>query len=142
MPSINFFTENISYTIRDKNKIRELLLMVIKKEKKKLSEEVNIILTDDESLLKINVDFLGHDTYTDTITFSYNEMDNEVFGDIYISLDRVRENAKTFSTTIQKELVRIMIHGVLHLCGYEDKTENSISDKMIFIQEKYLESYK
>jgi len=142
MPSINFFTENISYTIRDKNKIRELLLMVIKKEKKKLSEEVNIILTDDESLLKINVDFLGHDTYTDTITFSYNEMDNEVFGDIYISLDRVRENAKTFNTTIQKELVRIMIHGVLHLCGYEDKTENSISDKMIFIQEKYLESYK
>ena len=142
MPSINFFTENISYTIRDKNKIRELLLMVIKKEKKKLLEEVNIILTDDESLLKINVDFLGHDTYTDTITFSYNEIDNEVFGDIYISLDRVRENAKTFSTTIQKELVRIMIHGVLHLCGYEDKTENSISDKMIFIQEKYLESYK
>ncbi|MDL2239625.1 rRNA maturation RNase YbeY [Bacteroidales bacterium OttesenSCG-928-K03] len=142
MASINFFTENINYNIRDKKKIRELLFFVIKKEKKKFFEEVNIILTDDETLLKINIDFLNHDSYTDTITFSYNENPNEIFGDIYISLDRVRENAKTYKTAVQKELVRIMIHGTLHLCGYEDKTENSISDKMIFLQEKYLESYK
>ncbi|MDR2085091.1 MAG: rRNA maturation RNase YbeY [Bacteroidales bacterium] len=142
MPAINFFTENINYIIRDKKKIRELLFMIIKKEKKNISEQVNIILTDDETLLKINIDFLGHDTYTDTITFSYNDSDNEVFGDIYISLDMVRENAKTFKTSIQKELVRIMVHGTLHLCGYEDKTENSISDKMFYLQEKYLKSYK
>ena len=138
--NINFFTEGTNYAIKDKRAIRNLINEVILKEKKQLVN-INFIITDDENMLKINEEYLHHDTYTDTITFFYNEKKKEVNGDIYISIDRIRENAKTYKTSIQKELVSVMIHGTLHLCGYEDKAEEDKKNKMIIKQEKYLESY-
>lgn len=109
--------------------------------KKKNLIEINIILTDDESLLRINKEFLNHDNYTDTITFPYNEKPKDVWGDIYISIDRIKDNAKTYKVKMRKELINIMIHGVLHLCGYEDKHAEEEKDIMFEKQAKYLKKY-
>ncbi len=84
--------------------------------------EINYIFCDDEYLLKINQKYLNHDTYTDIITFDYTE-ESEVSGDIYISIDRVEENADSFSVPFLDELHRVMIHGIMHLCGYKDKSK-------------------
>ncbi len=84
--------------------------------------EIVFIICDDEYLLKINQDFLNHDTYTDIITFD-NTVGNQLHAEIYISDERVSENAIDFGTSKEEEMRRVMIHGVLHLCGYKDKTE-------------------
>ena len=85
--------------------------------------ELNYIFCDDEYLHKINLEFLKHDTYTDIITFDYCVGD-ELIADIYISVERVRENAQEFSDSFEEELHRVLIHGLLHLCGYRDKSED------------------
>lgn len=88
--------------------------------------DINYIFCDDEYLLKINLEYLNHDTLTDIITFDY--VDNGILsGDIYISIERVRENAVIFSVPFEQELHRVLAHGVLHLCGYKDKTEADAS---------------
>lgn len=140
MPKINFYSENINYTIRNKRKIRNLLNEIILKENKNLIE-INFILTDDLSLLKINNKYLNHNTLTDTITFPYNTNKNEVWGDVYISIDRIKENAKIYKDKMHTELVRVIIHGTLHLCGYKDKEDNDRKNDMINRQEKYLKLY-
>ncbi len=86
-----------------------------------IAQEINYIFCDDRYLLKINQDHLDHDTYTDIITFDYTE-GQEIYADIYISIERVRDNAKDFKEPFERELSRVMAHGVLHLCGYKDKT--------------------
>ena len=82
---------------------------------------LNFVFTNDETILKTNIQFLNHNTYTDIITFDYCE-DNLISGDIIISTERVQENAKKFNAEFDTELKRVVIHGVLHLCGYKDKT--------------------
>ncbi|MCQ2262843.1 MAG: rRNA maturation RNase YbeY [Bacteroidales bacterium] len=84
--------------------------------------DINYIFCDDDYLLTINQKYLQHDTLTDIITFDYVE-GNVLHGDIYISIERVRENAQIFNVTFDDELLRVLSHGVLHLCGYKDKTE-------------------
>ena len=84
---------------------------------------INYIFCSDEDLLKVNQDYLGHDEYTDIITFQY-EAEPFISGDIYISVDRVQENSQTFKEGFPKEIKRVMIHGVLHLLGYGDKTDH------------------
>ncbi len=84
--------------------------------------EINYVFCDDEYLLDINQKYLNHDYYTDIISFDYS-VANELHGDIFISVDRVRENANDFKVTFHNELLRVMAHGVLHYCGYKDKTE-------------------
>ena len=88
--------------------------------KNKKIGDVNYIFCDDAYLLEINQQYLQHDTYTDIITFDYCEGD-VLNGDIFISVERVRENAQQYKVTFQEELVRVMAHGILHLCGYKDK---------------------
>ena len=95
---------------------------------------LNYIFCDDEYLIKINVEFLNHDTYTDIITFDYSVGD-ELIGDLYISTERVSENAKEFKESLEDELNRVLIHGLLHLCGYKDKTEEEA--KLMRIKENY-----
>ncbi len=85
--------------------------------------EINYIFCSDDYLLKLNVDFLDHDTLTDIISFDYT-VGKELHGDIYISVDRVKENASDFKVSFNDEMSRVMIHGVLHYCGYKDKSED------------------
>ena len=84
--------------------------------------EINYIFCDDDYLHQINVEYLNHDTLTDIITFDYTE-DNVLSSDIFISIERVSDNANDFGVTFETELLRVMAHGILHLCGYKDKTE-------------------
>jgi rRNA maturation RNase YbeY len=103
-----------------KNCLKEIILS-----EKRITGDISIVLTTDEYVLKVNQDFLQHDYYTDIITFDYCE-GNMVSGDLIISLDRVRENSQIQLTSIEEELFRVVYHGVLHLCGYGDKTEKEI----------------
>jgi len=119
---IHFFNEDISYRLRDKKRIRNWVINSIDNEGYKL-ESINFIFTSDSYLHKINVDYLSHDTYTDIITFEYNESGLPILSDIYISIDRCRENAKNLNITLTTEIHRIIIHGVLHLLGYKDKNK-------------------
>ena len=82
--------------------------------------DITFVFCDDNYILKINKEFLDHDTYTDIITFDYS-VGNEIISEIYVSTDRVEENAKKYKQTFENEIHRVMIHGVLHLCGYNDK---------------------
>lgn len=84
--------------------------------------ELNFIFCDDKYLLEINKEFLNHDTYTDIITFD-NSVGKKVHGEVYIGVDQVYRNAEIYKTTRQEELRRVMVHGILHLCGYKDKTK-------------------
>lgn len=118
---ITFNNQNVNFKLKNKLQIKSWITKIIKTEGKKLGE-INYLFTSDEELLKINIQYLKHNTYTDIITFDYSE-EKKLNGDIIISIDRVKENAKKFDVTFDKELKRVMIHGVLHLCGYSDKTK-------------------
>lgn len=122
MAKINFFTEDITYTLKNKIIIKKWIESTIVEEGYQL-EELNFILCSDEYLLRINQDFLQHDDYTDVITFDNSEELKTIVGDIFISLDRIKENASNFKSTTVNELCRVIIHGTLHLLGYKDKTK-------------------
>tara|TARA_B110000879_G_scaffold19414_1_gene23726 strand:+ start:1400 stop:1822 length:423 start_codon:yes stop_codon:yes gene_type:complete len=117
---IEFHSEG-EFILENQVKIRQWFEATAKSEGKHIGA-LNYIFCDDEYLIKINVEFLQHETYTDIITFDYSVGD-ELISDIYISTERVAENAKEFGETFDGELNRILIHGLLHLCGYKDKTE-------------------
>jgi len=119
-PMLTFHTEDIDFELDNTKKVEQWILQTIKNEGGTLSF-INYIFCSDTYLHRINVEYLNHDTYTDIITFPYS--DKTIESDIFISIDRIRENAKTFNVTFERELHRVMIHGVLHLLGYGDKTE-------------------
>lgn len=119
---IHYFTEDIRFTLKHKTIIKNWLREAIGTEGYRL-EELNFIFCSDEYLLGINQQFLNHDTYTDVITFDNSEVLKTIEGDIFISVDRIRENAKQFKLDFRDELCRVMIHGTLHLLGYKDKTK-------------------
>lgn len=118
--AIQFFSEANHFKFKNKRKTKNWLNKVIKSYLKKPGQ-ISFIFCSDEQLLEINQTYLKHFYYTDVITFNYNDGD-VVSGDIYISIDRISENAATFGDTFEKELNRIMVHGVLHLIGFNDKT--------------------
>jgi rRNA maturation RNase YbeY len=120
---IRFFTENISLVVKNKKALRNWILMVLEQEGK-AAGDINYILCDDGYLLALNVTYLKHKTLTDILTFTFGDESGNLSGDIYISLPRVRENARLFKVTAENELHRVMIHGVLHLIGYEDSSAN------------------
>ena len=119
--NINFINNDISFLLRNKKKIREWINKAVHEEDK-YTGTLSYIFCSDEYLLSINEMYLKSDYLTDIISFDYTE-DKIISGDMLISIDRVKENAKIYKTTFQKELMRVMIHGILHLCGYKDKTE-------------------
>ena len=119
--SILFFSEGLSFLLKNKKKIREWIIFSVQLEKKEPGD-INYIFCSDEYLHNLNIKYLNHDTYTDIITFNYSENTCEISGEIYISIERVKENAQKYKATFPEELYRVMIHGVLHLLGYKDKT--------------------
>ncbi len=118
---ISFNNQSIDFKLKQKVKLKQWIKTITEKEKHKLGT-INYIFCTDDELLEINIKHLNHNTYTDIITFDYTE-DKIIHSDIFISLDRVSENAKKFKVEFEVELHRVMIHGVLHLCGYKDKTK-------------------
>jgi probable rRNA maturation factor len=122
MAKINFFNEDSNYNLKGKTLVKKWLTQTIITEGYAL-EELNFIFCSDEYLLRVNQDFLQHDYYTDVITFDNAEEPKTILGDIFISIDRVKDNAKQINATTHDELCRIMIHGTLHLLGYKDKTK-------------------
>ncbi len=122
MAGINYFSQKPRFKLKNSVKTSTWIRKVIKKEGKSL-RSLNYVFCTDEYLREMNIQFLKHRTYTDIITFNYNPSKTEIEGEIYISVDRVRENAETFQTDFQTELNRVIIHGVLHLLGFNDKTK-------------------
>lgn len=120
--NINYFVEEIDFKLANKNKIKQ----VIKQQNftyKKLSGEINYIFCSDAYLLNINQQYLKHDTLTDIITFENYDDSGELMADIYISVDRVIENAENFKVSFSEEIMRVISHGFLHISGFKDKTK-------------------
>jgi probable rRNA maturation factor len=136
MPRINFFEEDISYKLKGKKQVREWITATIVAESYSL-DELNYIFCSDEYLLQINRQYLDHDTYTDIVTFDNSVEKGTITGDIFISIDRIRENAAKFNQAVQDELHRVIIHGALHLLGYKDKSALD-SKKMTQKEDEYL----
>ena len=118
MISFNYETE---FELTNEEQISDWLNKVIISENKK-EGDINYIFCDDEYLVEINQQYLDHDTLTDIISFDYS-VGNELHGDIFISVERVRENAQEFNVSFEEELQRVLVHGILHYCGYKDKSE-------------------
>ena len=136
IPTIQFnFLESID--LRDRTRLKKFLVALFKKEGKMLGE-LQYIFCADDYLLEINRQYLNHNYYTDIITFDLSEKNQAINAEIYISVDRVRENARDYNSSLKRELHRVIFHGALHLCGYKDK--NARDEKMMRqMEDKYLE---
>ena len=120
--AIHFFSEEIPYTLKEKLNRKRWLTKIATNAGFKI-KELNYVFCSDEYLYQMNRDYLKHDTYTDIITFDNSEKKDDIEGDIFISIDRVRENAKTLAQEVETEMNRVLAHGLLHLMGYKDKTQ-------------------
>ena len=136
MPAINFFEEDVKFKPKHKPALRQWITYTVSAEGYRL-KELNYIFCSDGYLLKVNQAYLNHDNYTDIITFDNSETTKTIIADIFISAERVKENAQKFKVSEATELYRVMIHGVLHLLGYKDKTKAS-KNLMTKMEDKYL----
>ena len=135
----NFFSENKNFKISNKKEIRTLLKEICKKENKKISF-INCVFCSDNRLLEINKKYLNNTSLTDVVTFDFTTNKKTIEGDIYISIDRVKENAKKYKQPFKTELLRIIIHGLLHLIGFSDKTKEE-KNTMTLKENEYLSLY-
>ena len=122
MNNISFYSEDIDFQLENEGFIAQWVNQSIENESLNPGE-ISVVFTSDEYLLNLNKSALNHDYYTDIITFDYTES-RKISGDLFISVDRVKENAISFQEPFQRELSRVVIHGVLHLCGYKDKSDD------------------
>ncbi|TWP29288.1 rRNA maturation RNase YbeY [Apibacter muscae] len=135
---INYFSNN-NFKLKNKQKIRNWLNKAISMENHVVGN-INYIFCSDEQLLEINIKYLDHDYYTDIITFDYKE-NNRVSGDLYLSTDRIIDNAKLNNISFDEEIIRVLIHGILHIIGYNDKSPNE--SKLMRAKENfYINLYK
>ena len=119
--SINFYEINYKKKIINRNAIKRWIVSIIKKNKKNYNQ-INIIIVNDKYLLKLNKTYLNRNYLTDIICFNYNT-DKEISGDLYISIERVLENSLIYNNSVSLELLRVIIHGILHLIGFDDQTD-------------------
>ena len=140
MEIILFRNADKTFLFPNKKRLKQFIELLFKKEKKGLYE-LTYVFCSDEYLLGINKDFLKHDFYTDIITFDLSENNKQTIWEIYISLDRIKDNAKTMNASIKEETLRVIFHGALHLCGYKDKSKADII-KMRMKEDYYLSLYK
>lgn len=131
MSNIHFFCEEIDFSLKNKTTIIKWIEQIVASESSDTISNINFIFCSDSYLEKINIEHLKHHTLTDIITFDYSENEKYLEADIFISIDRVRENGSLYHSTFNNELHRIMIHGILHLLGYSDKnpTEKEVMRK-------------
>ncbi len=122
MENINFFAEDIEFNLRQKSKIRSWLKSILRQNNRTISS-INYIFTSDKYLLQVNKEYLNHSTLTDIITFDQSLNAGRIESDIYISIDRVKENSINLQISFEDELHRVMVHGILHLLGYTDKND-------------------
>ncbi|MDH7463393.1 rRNA maturation RNase YbeY [Chitinophagaceae bacterium 26-R-25] len=137
-PIVSFHFLEVQFSFTQRTALKQFLIGMFKKEKKPL-ESLNYVFCSDEYLLEINNNYLQHNYYTDIVTFELSATDKTV-GDIYISVDRVKDNAENLEQSFKRELHRVIFHGALHLCGYRDKTAQE-QEKMREMEDKYLKSY-
>jgi len=123
---VKFFFLNSNPSLKDRNRLKKFIISIFNKENRGL-ETINYVLTDDKNLLAINKKYLNHNFLTDIITFELSNKDLPITAEVYISAERVKENAGIHKTTFQKELHRVIFHGALHLCGYNDKTSRQVN---------------
>lgn len=123
---ISYFTENTDFIFKQRLINNRWLKMVAESEVKKIGD-ISIIFCSDNFILDVNIKYLGHDYFTDIITFDYCE-GNKLSGDLFISVDSVRENASIYGTEFSDELNRVIVHGILHLIGYDDHSDEDIKD--------------
>lgn len=119
--AIYFFSEEIHFELKERL-IRKRWLKTIATKAGFTIKELNYVFCSDEYLYQMNLEYLNHETYTDIITFDNSEKELDLAGDVFISIDRIRENAKTHNQKVETELNRVLVHGLLHLMGYKDKT--------------------
>ena len=136
---IHFFSQSFNIPIRNRKKFKFFVDSLLLQEGKK-TKSISFIFCTDNELIKLNNDFLKHNYYTDILTFDLSESNYEITADVFISIDRVKENAKIFRVSFKKELHRVMIHGLLHLCGYKDQKKSDVK-KIRLIEDKYLSKY-
>lgn len=122
---VHFFSNDIRANLRNIKKLKLFIESIFKNEGIGLNS-INYIFCSDQYLLKINREYLNHNFYTDIITFDLSESPGRVDADVFISIDRVRDNAKKIGVTLKSEIHRVIFHGTLHLCGYRDKTNDDI----------------
>ena len=139
MQKISFYYLDRNPGIKNRTRLKEFIAQLFSNERKNLGN-LSYIFCSDKHLLKINQDFLHHNFYTDVITFDLGSAGSPVEGEIYISIDRIKDNARTMKLSFAEELHRVMFHGALHLCGYKDKSKR---DELLMRQteDKYLNLY-
>lgn len=123
--AVRFYEQHVISKLKNKRKLSSFLQLLIRQKKQGI-ETVDLIyiFCNDDYLLEINKEYLNHDTFTDIISFDMSETPKALLGEIYVSIDRIRENAKKFKETYEHELHRVIFHGALHLCGFKDKAKN------------------
>lgn len=137
---VQFYFLDRKPTIKERIRLKAFIHTIFKKERKSLGN-LSYIFCSDEHLLDINRNFLKHDFYTDVITFDLSQTKSAPReAEVYISVDRIKDNAKQFHVSVKEELHRVIFHGALHLCGYKDKLEKDIKI-MRALEDKYLKEY-
>ena len=133
---VRYYNDQTTYRLRDKRKVAAWLKEVAREEGYALGD-VTYIFCSSEVHRKMNIDFIGHDYFTDVITFDYSDLKGEgvVSGDIFIDVDTVKDNSRIYSATPRREMLRVVVHGLLHLCGQKDKTPRA--EKQMHRKEDY-----
>ena len=140
MALVSFYSVDVPIPIKHRRRIRQLIFDLFFKERIPF-ENLSFIFCSDKYLLHLNKKHLNHDYYTDVITFRLSDPLEEVVGEVYLSTERIKENAKAYDEAYQTELLRVMIHGALHLCGYKDKTKAG-QKKMRLKEDLYLQLFR
>ena len=119
---IHFFSHDIHTNLKNATNLKEFIESIFKKEMQKL-DSINYIFCSDKAVLEINKKYLNHDFYTDVITFDLSQNSKAISAEVYISVERIRDNARQLGLSVKSELHRVLFHAALHLCGYNDKTK-------------------